>query len=66
MHVSAQKCCSWGCGCRSMCAPPGVTEWPGKLMITVSTEWQGKLIITLSTEWPGMLMITLLQRGPVS
>eukprot|EP00105_Crassostrea_gigas_P010783 XP_011426176.1 PREDICTED: WAP four-disulfide core domain protein 6B [Crassostrea gigas] len=22
------KCCSWGCGCRAMCAPPGVTEWP--------------------------------------
>uniref|UniRef100_A0A8W8NSH9 Uncharacterized protein n=1 Tax=Magallana gigas TaxID=29159 RepID=A0A8W8NSH9_MAGGI len=22
------KCCSWGCGCRDMCVPPGVTEWP--------------------------------------
>nr|XP_022310895.1 eppin-like [Crassostrea virginica] len=28
-----QKCCEWGCGCRRMCAPPDVTEWPvpGKL-----------------------------------
>ncbi|XP_078330134.1 kappaPI-actitoxin-Ael3a-like [Crassostrea virginica] len=24
----SQKCCGWGCGCRRMCAPPGVTEWP--------------------------------------
>ena len=52
MHVSAQKCCEWGCGCRRMCAPPDVTEWPGKL-ITLSTEWSGMLMITLSTEWPG-------------
>ena len=71
MHVSAQKCCGWGCGCRRMCAPPGVTEWPSKLLITVSTEWLGTLMIklpavlpstlmiTLSTEWPGTLMITL-------
>ncbi|XP_065940170.1 eppin isoform X1 [Magallana gigas] len=25
---SNYKCCSWGCGCRDMCVPPGVTEWP--------------------------------------
>ncbi|XP_022312258.2 U-actitoxin-Avd3h-like isoform X3 [Crassostrea virginica] len=24
----SQKCCKWGCGCRRMCAPPDVTEWP--------------------------------------
>ena len=53
MHVSAQKCCGWGCGCRRMCAPPGVTEWPGMLMITPSTEWPGKIMITLSWELPG-------------
>ncbi|XP_078330130.1 eppin-like [Crassostrea virginica] len=23
-----QKCCTWGRGCRRMCAPPGVTDWP--------------------------------------
>lgn len=28
------KCCSWGCGCRAMCAPPGVTEWPSKSVST--------------------------------
>lgn len=22
------KCCEWGCGCRAMCVPPGVTDWP--------------------------------------
>lgn len=22
------KCCSWGCKCRTMCAPPGVSKWP--------------------------------------
>ena len=64
MHVSAQKCCEWGCGCRRMCAPPDVTEWPGKLMITLSTEWSGMLMITLSTEWSGMLMITLSTEWP--
>ena len=64
MHVSAQKCCGWGCGCRRMCAPPGVTEWPGKLMITVSTEWLGTLMIELSTEMPGMLMIILSRELP--
>ena len=64
MHVSAQKCCGWGCGCRRMCAPPGVTEWPGKLMITVCTEWLGTLMIELSTELPGMLTITLSRELP--
>ena len=37
-YAAAQKCCTWGKGCRRMCAPPGVTEWPGMLMITLSTE----------------------------
>ena len=59
MHISAQKCCGWGCGCRRMCVPPGVTDWPSKLMITVSTEWLGTLMITISTEWQGKLMITV-------
>ena len=65
MHVSAQKCCEWGCGCRRMCAPPGVTDWPSKLMISVSTEWLGTLMITFSTERSGILMNALSTHGLV-